>query len=464
MKDSSVSRFWDKFIALTNTYRIRPDSSRWYVKHAEAYIKFHADIKLSDQKPEHIESFFLYKSRQSRIQDWQFKQIVHSIEILFVDLVKPRWATTFPWKDWSALADNLPSSTANPNIIKRDPDNITVDLNSISSFNSGLFNQIIKLFPKHITDLIKVIRIKNYSIRTEQAYLNWLLRYIRFHDMNDPINLGEQDLTSFLDNLVIKRQVSASTQSQALNALIFFYKYVLNTSFSETIEFYRSKRPKRLPVVLSQNEIKRLFSKISGSPHSLMANLLYGCGMRLMECLRLRILDLDFDYQQILIRDAKGKKDRVVPIPETIVTLIRNQIDNVRVLHNKDLAEGFGGVFLPDALSVKYKNAEFEFKWQYLFPASKISKDPRSGVFRRHHFYERNLQRQIKKSTNAAGLTKKVNCHTLRHSFATHLLEAGYDIRTVQELLGHANVSTTMIYTHVLNKPGVSVVSPLDNL
>lgn len=464
MNDGSITRFWDKFIALTNTYKLPSGSARWYVKHAESYIKFHKDIKLLDHQPDHIESFLSYKSRHVRIQDWQFRQVVQAIEILFVDLLRAKWANTFPWKDWSDLAINLPSGDKDSTIDTNVSMDVLVDLNSLGNFNSRLLQQVIDIFPLHVSNLVKIIRIKNYSIRTEQAYLGWLLRYIKFHNMGDPVTLVEHDLSSFLDHLVIKRQVSASTQSQALNALIFFYKYVLDISFSDSIEFYRSKRPKRLPVVLSQNEVKKLFSGIKSLPHSLMANLLYGCGMRLMECIRLRILDIDFDYHQILIRDAKGKKDRVVPIPDKLIVDLKNQISKVHLLHQEDLSAGFGSVFLPNALSRKYKNAESEFKWQYVFPATKISADPRTGIYRRHHFYERNLQRQIKKSSDSVGITKKVNCHTLRHSFATHLLESGYDIRTVQELLGHANVSTTMIYTHVLNKPGVTVVSPLDRL
>lgn len=230
------------------------------------------------------------------------------------------------------------------------------------------------------------------------------------------------------------------------------------------IAYTKSRKEKRLPVVLSREEIKRLFAHIEGEKQRVMANLLYGCGMRLMECVRLRILDIDFDYQQILIREAKGKKDRVVPIPRKLLATLKQQIDEAKRYHNDDLAAGFGDVYLPAALARKYPNAGKEFRWQYVFPASKISKDPRSGVYRRHHVHEADLQRYIKKAADAAGITKKVNCHALRHSFATHLLEAGYDIRTVQELLGHADVSTTMIYTHVLNRPGVSVISPFDVL
>ncbi len=282
--------------------------------------------------------------------------------------------------------------------------------------------------------------------------------------MADPLYLSEIDISKFLEFLVLKRKVAASTQSQALNALMFFYKSVLNKELSNKIQFAHSKKPKRLPVVLSKNEIALLFSEINNPVQKLMVNLLYGCGLRLMECVRLRVLDVDFDYQQILVRNTKSKRDRVVPIPQKISEQLKSQIKKIKLMHCDDLEEGFGRVYIPDALARKYPNAEQEFRWQYVFPSSKISTDPRSGKIRRHHVHESSLQRYIKKAAEKKGITKKVNCHSLRHSFATHLLENGYDIRTVQELLGHADVSTTMIYTHVLNKPGVTVTSPLDML
>ena len=464
MTDSSVSRFWDKYISKTKIYNLKPGVDRWYVRHAEAYIKFHKNLKLNLHKPEHVEAFLTEKGRQKQLEDWQFTQIVESIKLLFTDMLKPSWAANFPWQEWADLSKALPPHHAT---IARSSDDIdinSINLGNLSSYNETLLTQVFQLYPSHIQNLVKIIRLKYYSIRTEHAYLNWLIRFIRFHDMKDPSTLSEHDISLFLEYLVIKREVSSSTQSQALNALIFFYKHVLSFEFSESIDFIRSKKPRKLPVVLSKNEVKNLFTNIEGNVQLLMANLLYGCGMRLMECIRLRVLDIDFDYHQILIRNAKGNKDRVVPIPQKLVEQIHEQLSNVKTLHNEDLAEGLGKVYLPAALARKYSNAESEFRWQYVFPSTKISKDPRSGIYRRHHIHETGLQKHIKKSAEVAGINKKVNCHSLRHSFATHLLEAGYDIRTVQELLGHADVSTTMIYTHVLNNPGVSVVSPFDTL
>ena len=461
--DQSVSRFWDNYIYKTKAYGIKADAARWHVKHAESYIKANANKRLAKHDAHDVEHFLQVKGGQSRLQDWQYKQVVIAIKILFVELVKTPWASQFPWDAYIEHAESLPNSHAT---VSRDYQE--VDLESITQGlldkDSGLFKKIFAQYPEHIFNLIKSIRVKHYSVRTEQSYLGWLLRYINFHSMKDPLDLAESDIAQFLEHLVFKRKVSSSTQSQALNALIFFYKKVLNIKLSDSIEFSRSKKPKRLPVVLSENEVKKLLKNINHPTQNLMAKLLYGCGMRLMECVRLRIQDVDFDHCQILVRQGKGGKDRVVPIPKKSFSILKEHIENVKKLHNEDLKEGYGSVYMPDALARKYPNAEKEFRWQYVFPSSTISKDPRSKAIRRHHVHERGLQKHIKKSSDEIGITKKVSTHTLRHSFATHLLKNGCDIRNVQALLGHADVSTTMIYTHVLNTPGVTVTSPLDLL
>lgn len=363
-------------------------------------------------------------------------------------------------------ADSLPNSHAT---VARDYQAITVDQKEgldygTADSDSNLYKRVVNYYPEHIRAFIEEIRVRRYSIRTERAYLGWILRYISFYSMQDPAKLTENHIARYLEYLVLRRKVASSTQSQALNALMFFYRQVLQRELNERIEFVHSRKPRRLPVVLTADEIKRLFSGLENTTQLLMANLLYGCGLRLMECVRLRIMDVDFGYQQILVRNTKAKKDRVVPIPKKLTTILEVQIDKVKALHIEDIEQGFGKVYLPGALALKYPGADSQFRWQYVFPSSKISTDPRSGVSRRHHVHESGLQKYIKKAGEHAGITKNVNCHALRHSFATHLLENGYDIRTVQELLGHADVSTTMIYTHVLNKPGVTVTSPLDML
>lgn len=466
MEDKTISRFWDKYIFKTKAYRIKPDNARYYVRHAEAYIKAHPNKRLALHTALDLEQYLESKGRSILLEDWQFQQLITALQILFVDIIQTSWADAFPWEQWIAQAQCLENnhSTVSRDFVPFDNSYLATDIGNKLNTRGNLFKQVYSLYPNYIEELITQIRLKYYSIRTEQTYLHWVLRYIRFHSMTDPATLSELDVSRYLEFLIVKRDVSASTQSVALNSVMFFYKHVLKKEFDEKIEFARSKKPKRLPVVLSKDEVSKLFKLIENPTQLLMANILYGCGLRLMECVRLRILDIDFDYHQIIIRNAKGKKDRVVPIPQRLEQRFKEQIDYVKNLHDEDLEQGYGGVYIPGALTRKYPNAEFEFKWQYVFPSSKLSTDPRSGKTRRHHIHENGLQKYIKKAADKQGLTKKVNCHALRHSFATHLLENGYDIRTVQELLGHADVSTTMIYTHVLNKPGITVTSPLDML
>jgi integron integrase len=316
---------------------------------------------------------------------------------------------------------------------------------------------------QEVVQRLKVeIRRRQYSIRTEQAYVGWLLRYLAFHGGKAPREMGQPEVVAFLEYLAVERGISASTQNQALNALVFVYKQVLAQPLETLGEFNRAKRPRTMPVVLSRPEVKRLLDAMEETTFALMAGLLYGSGLRLMECVRLRIHDVDFDDHQIVVRDAKGQKDRVVPLPERYREALQEHLGKVKTLHEEDVQRGLGSVYLPESLARKYPQAAKEWGWQYVFPSGRLSVDPRSGMVRRHHLHENGLQKSVKKAAQTAGITKKVNCHALRHSFATHLLEAGYDIRTVQELLGHADVSTTMIYTHVLNKPGVSIKSPAD--
>ncbi len=315
--------------------------------------------------------------------------------------------------------------------------------------------------PKLLDNVRDKIRLKHYSIRTEQAYVDWVRRFILFHGKRHPKEMGAAEVEAFLTHLAVRGKVAASTQNQARSALLFLYKEVLGQQLPWLDDVEQAKRPQRLPVVLTHAEVKAVLERLSGT-HRLMANLLYGTGVRLMEGMRLRVKDIDFERREILVRDGKGGKDRVAPLPLALVEPLRSHLARVRNLHEEDLRAGYGAVYLPDALERKYPNANREWGWQYVFPSRQLSVDPRSGVTRRHHADEKGVQRAIKQAVRDAGLAKPATPHTLRHSFATHLLMAGYDIRTVQELLGHKDVSTTMIYTHVLNRGGKGVVSPLD--
>ncbi len=304
-------------------------------------------------------------------------------------------------------------------------------------------------------------RLKHYSIRTERVYLYWIRRFIVGNGKRHPRDMGAVEVEAFLSRLATRDDVAASTQNQALSALLFLYRQVLDIELPWMESVVRAKRPQRAPVVLSREEVDRLLALLDGQLW-LMAALLYGTGMRVMECVRLRVKDVDFGRAEICVRNGKGGKDRRVPLPRRLHDRLQAQVERVRVVHGQDLLAGRGQVHLPHALGRKYPNTGREFGWQYTFPATRISRDPRSGEPRRHHVDESSLQRAVKKARAGAGIDKPATCHTLRHSFATHLLEAGHDIRTVQELLGHKDLATTQVYTHVLGRGAGGVLSPLD--
>ena len=318
--------------------------------------------------------------------------------------------------------------------------------------------------PKKLLDQVRErIRLKNYSNKTEQAYLNWIKQYIIFHDKKHPQDMGAVEIEAFLTHLAMDRNVAASTQNQAISAILFLYREVLKQPVEIDFQYSGAKRPKRLPVVLTKAEIQNIIVRLSGEP-KLITQLLYGSGLRLNEAMRLRVKDLDFEQHQITIRDGKGAQDRISMLPESLLESLRTHLIAVEDLHQQDLSEGFGRVALPFALSRKYPNADREWIWQYVFPSKIRSRGKTDGIVRRYHISPATVQKAVRKAAMAAKINKHVTPYTFRHSFATHLLEAGYDIRTVQELLGHKNVKTTMIYTHVLNRGLKAVRSPLDSI
>jgi integron integrase len=317
--------------------------------------------------------------------------------------------------------------------------------------------------PRLLDQMRDVIRLKHYSIRTEESYLQWVRRFIYFHKKRHPAELGKEEITAFLSHLATHKNVTASTQNQALCALLFLYRHVLNVTLPWLDNLEHARTSERIPVVFTRNEVKAVLAQFEGT-HWLIFSLMYGAGLRLMECLRLRVKDIDYQYKQIIIRDGKGNKDRVTVLPAPLIEPLRGHLGRVKACHENDLANGGGAVYLPNALARKYPNALREWTWQYVFPSKQLSKDPRSQEVRRHHVHEAAIQKAIKAAIRKSKIYKPASSHTLRHSFATHLLEDGYDIRTVQELLGHKDVKTTMIYTHVLQKGGRAVRSPLDTL
>ncbi len=307
------------------------------------------------------------------------------------------------------------------------------------------------------------LRIKHYSPRTEGTYVQWVRNYILFHNKRHPKEMGIPEIGQYLTHLATNQQVAASTQNQAFSAILFLYRHILNIQLDELqLAELRPQRAKTVPIVLSKDEVKRLIANLSGT-NKLIAQVMYGGGLRVMECMRLRVKDIDFENHQVIVRDGKGENDRFTILPDSLISPLQLHLRYVKSLHEKDLADGHGSVYLPNALERKYKNADKDWIWQYLFPAAEISTDKRTGIIRRHHIHETIIQRSIKEAARRAGINKHVTPHTLRHSFATHLLQNGYDIRTIQELLGHKDVKTTMIYTHVLQRGGLAVKSPLDS-
>jgi integron integrase len=315
-----------------------------------------------------------------------------------------------------------------------------------------------------LLDVVReTIRLKHYSYRTEISYINWIKRYLSFHDRRHPREMGSAEIEAFLSHLAVDQQVAASTQNQALSALLFLYREVLRLELDLQVNAIRAKPSRYLPTVLTKSEAITVIRQLSGV-YQLVVQLLYGSGLRQAECLQLRVKDIDFGHHQLVVRDAKGGESRVTMLPDSMMDRLKAHLQGVKRLHQQDLEQGYGSVYLPFALERKYVNASREWVWQYVFPSDRRSRDPRSGIIRRHHLDPSGLQKAIKRAVHIVGIEKRVSCHTFRHSFATHLLQDGYDIRTVQELLGHKDVKTTMIYTHVLNRGGRGVRSPLDGV
>jgi len=441
----AVKRFWDDFKGCLEENRVRPDHSDFYVKWAQTFVDFRPGKKLRDRSAEDIRSFLENLRNGPRIEEWQVKQAEHSLKILYERFL-PGYVPV-----------HVPASPPSEPVAEKKQGTES------NRFRDRVIpGEVDRLFSPLLQALKTEIRGRHYSIRTETAYLDWVRRFIAFHGYGDPKGMeGTVEVKEYLDFLAVEREVAASTQNQALNALVFFFNNALKKPFGEMETFVRAKRPQRLPEVMTREEVQALLAQMEGIA-ALMAGLMYGGGLRLMECLRLRVKDIDFARHQILVRDGKGQKDRVTMLPERFYEALKSHLEQVKSVYEQDRAQGSAEVFIWPALARKYPNAGKEWIWQYVFPAKSLSVDPRSGKVRRHHIHESVVQKAVKNAASRSGVNRKVSCHTLRHSFATHLLEAGYDIRTVQELLGHADVSTIMIYTHVLNRPGLSVKSPAD--
>lgn len=453
----NAARFFDNYLTCLRNASVSERQQRWYVKRVETFIKAQKGRRIKSLSSAEISAYLESIGRENRLKGWQYRQLVDALRILYCDLLSTPAGQEVDWRYWVDSASEL--ELDHPTIARQ----LTPEELSYLKIRrgEGPMNQVRERHHELLIRFATEIRRRGYAYRTEQSYEQWICRFILFCGETMPDDAGGTEIAAFLNYLSVRRNVSASTQNQALNALVFLYQQVLGRKIGELETLVRAKRPRNLPVVLSRNEVVALLAQLKGT-HCLLASLLYGTGMRLLEGLRLRVQDVDFDYRRIHVHQAKGKKDRYVPLPASLIDDLRQQIEAVREQHARDLEAGHGEVRLPDALALKYPNAGRELKWQFLFPSGRLAVDPRGGTVRRHHLHESSLQKAVKRAAAACHLNKRAGCHTLRHSFATHLLEANYDIRTVQELLGHAHVSTTMIYTHVLNQPGVGVTSPLD--
>ncbi len=443
---------WQQYFRLLSKNNVPEKAHRYYVKHVEDLLRETDQTPLLNLRRDVVEAFLQKRVDNPLMADWQLRQCIEAIRLLLVDLAHAPVCAEIDWDAWRLGARSLSAEHAT---LAREQSVGRIVAREVEK--RGLFDQ-----QPVLEQLVVEIRARHYSIRTEKAYLNWAVRFLAFCKPARKEMPGADQVQHFLRYLAVERKVSASTQNQALNALVFLFKNVFQTSLG-TLDFPRARRPKRLPVVLTGAEVGALLDAMEGV-YELMAGLMYGTGMRLMECVRLRVMDIDFGNQQIMVRDGKGNKDRVVPLPKRYSEPLREHLERRQKLHLQDAAQGHGTAYLPPALARKYPRAAGEWIWQYVFASARIAKDPRGDNLRRHHLHETSLQKAIGVAARRAGIRKRVNSHALRHSFATHLLESGHDIRTVQELLGHADVSTTMIYTHVLNRPGITITSPVDQL
>lgn len=457
--DGREQHFWNQYLSTLDAFRVPEKSRPWYARHCQAFIAAHPDVKLRQHTRESVTRWLEHLLKHSEREPWQSKQIVSAVQLLFKSIHSPLH-DAIDWEYWrGSFIEHGPEHDTHYR--ERHPVSVGPDTHSQKAGHPPATE------PAGFDDEIERVRVAirrlNYSIRTERTYIEWLERFFRFHRREPLETLAENHIVAFLEHLAVARQVAPATQSIALNAIVFWFRKVREREIGDFSNFVRARPRLKLPVVLSQAETALLLQSAAGV-HAIVMALLYGCGLRIMEAVRLRIQDIDFDYQQIIVRTSKGNKERVVPLPTKLLDKLRTHVETVREQHAKDLEEGYGGVYMPPVLANKYGPSSQQWVWQYVFPSLKLSVDPKSKVVRRHHINEGSVQRYVRNAARELGLQKRVTCHTLRHSFATHLLERGVDIRTIQEMLGHTDVATTMIYTHLAKFADGKTSSPLDFL
>ncbi|MFC1881418.1 integron integrase [Thermodesulfobacteriota bacterium] len=442
---NKVNEFWDSYRQAAIASGVPVKNAEWFVKWAEKFAVATKGKPIRERSVSDIRKFLFELSIQRSIQPWQVHQAEEALVFLYEGFLKLDLGL-------NTVRPLVPApGISNPNF--KAPQQFK-DRTLLKTEEKARYGELYSRFRS-------AMRVRHYSIRTERAYEQWVGRLLSFHKDKSPDSIEADDIQRYLNYLAEERKVAASTQNQALNAIVFFFREVLKRDPGDFSDFVRAKQSLHVPEVLTRSEVESLLEAMTGV-NQLMAGLLYGAGLRLMECIRLRVKDIDFEARHLTVRDGKGRKDRKTMLPERFQDFLKQQLEHARVLYEADLKKGVAGVYIWPGLDRKYPNAAREWIWQYIFPSNRLSVDPRSHTTRRHHLHSSSLQKAIKNAAAKAGLSKRVTCHTLRHSFATHLLENGCDIRTVQELMGHSDVSTTMIYTHVLNRPGITVKSPAD--
>ena len=451
--EEQEKRFWNKYIALLEEHGVKPTTYRWYVQHCEQFIRFYTETRLKSHTQETLSQYLTSILENVQLTSWQKRQAFDALKFLFLSIHSPL-CKKVDWEYWKMSCKELERdhvTLARNNMPIQKQSNPDLDIKGVANNEQA------------IEKLIYVVRAKGYSIRTEKTYVHWVNRFLKFNANLKSEILDDQSVIAYLSFLAVEKGVSSATQALALNAIAFYFKSVLTIELGDLSAFVKAKKRHKLPVVLTTDEVSTMLNNMTGV-QLLLVSLLYGCGLRLMESVRLRIQDVDFGYQQIIIRNAKGNKERVVPLPVKISNSLKQQISDVRSQHEIDLQDGYGSVYMPAELVKKYGKSDKQWVWQYIFPSTKLSVDPKSKIIRRHHLHESTLQKAVRNTARKINIEKRVSCHTFRHSFATHNLERGMDIRTLQQLLGHSDVSTTMIYTHTANFSRGKTSSPLDFL
>ena len=447
--------FWNNYLACLSDARVKPALFTWYVRHCETFIRTQQGIRLKQHTKDSVTQYLTRLVNNAHKPAWQNKQAIHAIQLMFKNIHAPLYRE-IDWPHWQSSCHDLPTDHDTNYRMNHPVKSPGIEPVSLDDEQQAIIKSAIR-------QLRIAFRRNNNSIRTEKTYLHWITQFLRYSGFRNLEDVTPESVIAFLEFLAINRKVAPKTQSIALNAISYFFNNILHREIGDISRFIRAKPREKLPVILTREEVKQFIGELTGV-HHLVVSLLYGAGLRIMEATRLRVQDIDFGYQQIIVRESKGNKERAIPLPTRLTEKLRQHLVEIKKIHEQDIANGHGEVFMPEGLLKKYGKSGKQWVWQYVFPSQKLSVDPRSGKVRRHHVDESTIQKRIRTMARKLEIPKRVSPHTFRHSYATHLLEQGTDIRRIQTLLGHADVSTTMIYTHLANFANGKTSSPLDDL